>query len=438
MSKQIKVKGFFETQFKNYSIYDSQRSIASVIDGQKITMRKVLYTCSIKSNQEIKVSQLASSVAYETAYHHGDLGIGGVICNMAQDFAGANNVNFLEPLGQFGSRLCPTPAATRYIFTKLSPAFRQYFKKDDDLILEYNSEEGQQIEPKYFLPILPVILLNGSQGIGTGFASKILSYNPQDVKKDILNLLTNKKRTPLVPWFRGFNGSVKQGDNSNQWVITGKLEVLNTTTIKITELPIGTYPDDMKETLVKLKETDIIKDYDEDNDEVGFNYTITCPRTTTTLPIEKLYDLFKLVSKETENLTLWNANDKIQVFNNTSEIISYFVGFRIAKYEQRRLALIDKTEEEILALDEKIRFVDFYLNNTTLFKNTAKKELIDLLLNNSFLAPEQYLSMAIWNLTKDKIAELNNDLVVKLDYLTLLQNETAHNMYVAELNDLKL
>jgi DNA topoisomerase-2 len=436
----MNIKNFFETQFKSYAIYDSERSIANAIDGQKITARKVLYTCSIRANTEIKVAQLCSQVAYETSYHHGEAGIGGVICNMAQDYAGSNNINFMEPIGQFGSRLSPVPAAARYIFTKLNPSFRAIFKKDDDLILEHNFDDDQKIEPKYYLPILPVVLINGSQGIGTGFASKVLSYNPDDLRNNIIAILENKKRKPLVPWFNKFTGSVERGDENapNQWLITGKLEIINSGTIKITELPIGTYLEDIKSTLAKLKEKDIIKDYDDNSGEDGFDIDVYVPRATSSLPIEKLYEYFKLVSKESENLTLWTHNDKLRVFKDALELVEYFTEYRLNKYEERRLALIQVVEEEILILDEKIRFINYYLGNTQVFKNTSKKELLELLLANDFKIPESLLGMQIWSLTKDRIAELENELAKKIEYLQSLENDTAKGMYLKELKELKL
>ena len=435
----MNVKQFFNSQFKAYANYDNERSIASVVDGQKTTMRKVLYACSLRSNTEIKVAQLSSQVAFETAYHHGEQGIGGVICNMAQDFVGANNMNFLQPIGQFGSRLSPVPAATRYIFTKLMPEFRQLFKKEDDLILEHLYDDDQKIEPKHYLPILPVVLINGTQGIGTGFASKVMQYNPKDLQADLIAVLTGKKRKKLVPWFRGFKGTVEQGANSNQWIISGVIEVVNTTTIRITELPVGTYLEDIKETLVALKEKELVKDYDDySSDENGFDIVVTVPRTTTAKPIEELYKLFKLVSKESENLTLWNGNDKLQVFDDTSAIVDYFAGYRLVKYETRRVALIEQVEQEILDLDERIRFINFYLNNHQMFKATPKKELLDNLLAADFTTPEKHLSMAIWSLTKDKIEELEAELIKQINMLEALKVDTADKMFARELQELKL
>ena len=451
----MNVKDFFEVQFKQFAVYDSERSIANVIDGQKITGRKVLYTCANRANTDIKVAQLCSQVAYETAYHHGEAGIGNVITNLAQNYVGSNNINLLEPIGQFGNRLSPISAAHRYIFTKQSIDFRKLFKKEDDLILEHNYDDEQRIEPKYYLPILPVVLINGTQGIGTGFASKVLSYNPKDLKADILNILNNKKRKSLTPWYKGYKGEISKGENNNQWILKGKIELKSeqlrekgtrksndkTYSVKITELPIGYYLDDIKSTLNKLKEKGIVKDYDDNSTEESFDIDVILHRndsTVTDLSIEKLYDTLKLITKDTENLTLWNTNNKLQVFNNASHIVEYFTNFRLIKYEERRLALIKQVETEISDLDERIRFINFYLKNTKLFRNTPKIELYELLTKNKFINPDKLLSLPMYNLTLDSITKLENSLVDKNTYHEELKVTNAKSMYLKELEELKL
>jgi len=436
--QKITINEFFETQHKPYTIYDSQRSIANVIDGLKITQRKIVHTCKKRTNTEIKVAQLCSSVAAETAYHHGEAGIGGVICNLAQNFAGSNNINLLEPIGQFGSRLSPIPAAHRYIFTKLSPSFNTLFNSTDDVILEHLYEDDQQIEPKFYVPILPVVLINGTHGIGTGYASKVLAYNPIDVKNDIIAILNGTPRIELIPWYKNFIGQILKGENQNQWIFKGKLEIVNSTTISITELPIGMFLDDIKTILNKLKETDVIKDYDDDSSEDGFNIEIKCPRNVTNMDIDTIYNTFKLVSKDTENLTLWNVNSKLQVFNSAAEIVDYFVKYRLHIYELRRLKLIDIVTAEIADISEKIRFINYYIENATTFKELSKKQLVELLSNNGFINVDKLLSMPIYNLTKDKIADLNTSLKNKEKELKSLLNTTANKMYLNEVSSISL
>lgn len=435
-SSTLTVKKFFKKQFKPYAVYDTERSIANVIDGFKTTQRKIFYTCNIRSNTDIKVAQLSSQVAYETAYHHGEQGIAGTICLMAQNFTGSNNINLLEPIGQFGNRLSNVPAAARYIFTSLTPISKLLFKKDDELILNHLYDDTQKIEPEFYLPILPMILINGSQGIGTGFASKVLSYNPNDIKEDILNILKGNTRKKLIPWYKGFKGTISSGENNNQWAFKGILEIVNGTTIRISELPIGYYLDDIKTILSKLKDKGFIKDYDDNSTETGFDIEVTVPRTTTAMPLEKLYELFKLVSKDTENLTLWNVDKNIQIFKDASAIVDYFVQYRLIRYEDRRLALIKELEILIKDLEEKIRFINFYLNNTNVFKNTGKKELFSLLKENGFIEIDRLLSMQIYSLTKDKIAELDTKLLNEKKNLVKLMKSTAKAMYIKELEEL--
>lgn len=411
LSKKIlSTSEFFNTQYRFYSVYDNERSIPHLIDGLKITQRKSIYTCVKKNiSKEFKVAQLASLVAGETSYHHGEAGIGGVICGLAQNFVGSNNYNFLEPIGQFGSRLSPIPAAHRYIFTHLSKNFRDFFKKEDDIILEYLYDDDQQIEPNYFIPIIPGILINGSEGIGTGFASKILPRNPEDVVKYINAKLTGETFSgKLLPYFSGFKGKVKQIE-ANKYQLTGCLKQINSTTIKITELPPGMYLDDIKKQLNKLSESNFIKDYDDNSTEDGFDIDVYLPRTT--LNQFDDYDLiekFKLVTTVTENLTCWLDTGKLRKFDSVTDIIDYFIAFRLEKYTNRINVLYDILSKQSKELGEKIRFIYFYLGNVELFRESSKLELLALLDENSFT--QEMLNIRIYNLTRDKIEELEDAL----------------------------
>src|SRR5574343_364167 len=424
------IKEFFETYYKPYTIYDTERSIADAIDGLKITQRKVIATC-IKKNitTDYKVAQLGSLVSGEMSYHHGESGVADVISKMAQDFTGSNNINLLVPEGQFGNILSPIPSAPRYIFTYLSDNFRKLFKKEDDLILEFLYDDNEKIEPKRYIPIIPMVLVNGTKGVGTGYASKVFNYNPKDIKQDILCALNGKKRVKLTPFYKDYTGTISQGENANQWLFKGKLEVVNSTVIKITELPIGVYQDDYLEVLKKLKEQGLIKDYD-DNSTVKdrFNIEISVPRTTSSMSIDKLYETFKLISKDTENLTLWGVDGKLKIFNSTTEIIDYFIEYRLIKYEERRIALLKQSTDTIFDLEQKIRFINFYLKNHKVFKESSKKELIELLEKNKFVYIDKLLNMNIWNLTKDKIEQLQKDLDDEKVIKNKLESETPKNM----------
>jgi DNA topoisomerase-2 len=194
MIRSIKAKHFMNSAFKEFSLYDNVRSIPSLLDGMKPSQRKALYGASLRgeSASEIQVERLAASIAAETDYHHGTASMESTIVNMAANYTGTNNMNLFVPSGQFGSRLTKEAAASRYIFTQLSANYRKLFKKEDECILEHNIVDGQKIEPKNYMPILPLILVNGAQGTGTGYASYIMCYNPNDIKNSILNVLDKK------------------------------------------------------------------------------------------------------------------------------------------------------------------------------------------------------------------------------------------------------
>ena len=195
------IKDFFSKEVRDYSIYSCMRAIPSGIDGMKTAHRKVLYGMAKEfPTQEVKVSICAATIQAVTAYHHGSLEA--VVTGMAQNFVGSNNIPLLEGIGQFGSRITSTPAASRYIFAKLSQSAKQLFKPVDDNILEWLDDDGQKIEPKFYLPVLPLVLINGAEGMGTGFSTYIMGYKPDDLKKRTLEILNgSKKKTPLTPWY---------------------------------------------------------------------------------------------------------------------------------------------------------------------------------------------------------------------------------------------
>jgi DNA topoisomerase-2 len=432
---QKRVTDIFREEVREFSIYDCQRSIPSGIDGFKPSQRKIIFGMQKKfGNSEVKVSIASAGIMEVSCYHHGDLS--GVIVNMAQSFPGANNLPFLEPIGQFGSRIGPQAAAPRYIFTKMSDAHKKLFKKEDELILNYLEDDGTQIEPEYYLPILPTVLINGAEGMGTGFASKILAYNPEDIRKQCIAALNGSKREKLIPWYRDYTGTItKEGE---QAVFTGRLEVVNTTTIKITELPIGSYTKAYREVLNKLEENGVIKSSDDNSSEEKTEFIVTCYRETTKSTIQDLLTLFKLVAKETENVTVWNENGKLKRFESVDDLLTWFVNFRVTKYEERRLKLIEMIQKDFDFANEKIRFIKFYISNSKWFSNSTKVEIEERLTKEKFTRISELMSIRVYNLTKEQIEALEAEIVELEKTLKHYQTTTAQAMYLKELKELKL
>jgi DNA topoisomerase-2 len=441
-SRSIRIRDFFDTNVKTFSLYDNVRNIPKLTDGLKPSQRKAICGALSRGENagEMQVERLASLIAAHTDYHHGAASLISTIVGMANTtMPGMNNMNLFFPSGQFGSRLTDSAGAGRYIFTRLDTAFRQLFKKEDDCILDPIIVDGEKIEPHTYIPLLPLSLVNGAMGTGTGHATNIKLYNPNDIRDAVLTVLAGKKlkKFGLTPWFRGYHGTVSRNMTTGQVITTGKLEVVGSTTIRITELPVGVYLESYKEVLHKLEEEGFIKDYTDSSTEESFNFEITAPRSTTVLDHETLLTRFKLHGRDTENFTLWNIEGNLQRFESPEHIIEAFVPWRLEQYGKRREVLLQQTTEQIRFQSEVIRFIRFYLSNTKTFKDTSKKELIELLLSKDFTDYDRLLSMQIWNLTKDKIAELEQKLADLKAYLAQLEEDTPIEMYKRELKAFK-
>lgn len=210
-SEGVKYSDFINKEYVLFSNYDNQRSIPHVIDGMKPSQRKVLFGCiKRKLRGEIKVAQLVGYVAEHSAYHHGEASLQGTIVNMAQNFTGSNNVNLLTPSGQFGTRRMggKDSASPRYIFTKLEPVARAIFHPDDDALLSYLNDDGASIEPDFYVPVIPMVLVNGADGIGTGWSTTVQNYNPREILANLRRQIAGEPLEPMIPSYHGFTGEV--------------------------------------------------------------------------------------------------------------------------------------------------------------------------------------------------------------------------------------
>lgn len=440
----ITIDHLFNNDVRSFSVYANQRSIPHILDGLKPSQRKALYVLIKRSSSipetGIKVSQLAAAVAEQSHYHHGEASLEATIVGLAQDYTGSNNLNYFVPLGQFGNRLSPTASAGRYIYTKPSPVLRKMFMPDDDLILEHLDEDGDIIEPKFYLPILPNILINGSEGMGTGFATKILTYNPNDLKDAVLAILTKQNVKRLIPWFKGFTGKV-EALSEKQYQIFGSFKREGATTIHVTELPVGVYLDQYKEHLNKLIESGFIKDYDSHSTDTKFHFKLTCPKSALQESDDSLMSKLKLVSKVSENLTVWitdNDTNKIKAFKDANELLEYFVSVRLPYYEKRRLALIKQLNHDLEILEEKSKFIEYYLENSIAISKMKKTELYKTLESNGFKNIEVLLSIKIYNLTLEAIETLNKSIKKTLKEIKSLESTNATKMYIDDLTNFSI
>ena len=259
--ENVPISEFFDNEMIQFSIADNKRSIPNVIDGLKPSQRKILYVGMYAlKDEEVKLETFAAQVNGDTAYHHGSNSLESTIIGMAQTFVGSNNIPLLLNNGQFGSKLenGKDAAHPRYLCTQLPKITRKIFRAEDDPILTYLFEDGRKIEPKFYVPIIPMVLVNGSKGIGTGWSSDIPTFDPLEIVKWIKEWIKDPNSENLIrdffPWYKNFKGSIEQDENDPATFYNyGVIEKLGECHYQVSELPIGVSIEDFKDHLEKLK-----------------------------------------------------------------------------------------------------------------------------------------------------------------------------------------
>jgi DNA topoisomerase-2 len=369
--KQLDITDFVHKDLVNFSLADLKRSIAHVADGLKPSQRKVMYSCFQKNlTAEMKVAQLAAYVAEKSAYHHGEVSLADTIVKLANDYTGSNNINLLEPCGQFGTRLMGGKDAsqTRYIFTKLTKEARKLFDPKDDAILNYLDDDGRSIEPDFYMPTLPMVLVNGTEGIGTGFSCYVPPFNPDDIKENIKRFLGGEEVVPMKPWFRGFKGKVYK-DESGLWITEGIYRDTGSR-LKVTELPPGRWTQDYKEYLDTLMEKKLITNYTnnsttEDVDFEIFGYSGK----------DLMKDLKMRKTFHVSNMHLFHPTKGIHRYTTPEEILADFVELRLEHYKKRKAHLIDVLEKRAEMCGHKSKFVSMVIEGRLVVFRRKKAEL---------------------------------------------------------------
>jgi DNA topoisomerase-2 len=369
--KQLDITDFVHKDLVNFSLADLKRSIAHVADGLKPSQRKVMYSCFQKNlTAEMKVAQLAAYVAEKSAYHHGEVSLAETIVKLANDYMGSNNINLLEPCGQFGTRLMGGKDAsqTRYIFTKLTKEARKLFDPKDDAILNYLDDDGRSIEPDFYMPTLPMVLVNGTEGIGTGFSCYVPPFNPDDIKENIKRMLGGEELVPMKPWFRGFKGKVYK-DEGGLWVTEGTWRDTGSR-LKVTELPPGRWTQDYKEYLDGLVEKKMITSYTNNSTTEDVDFEIFGYNGKDLVKDLKMRKTFHV-----SNMHLFHPTKGIHKYESPEEILQDFVELRLEHYKKRKAHLIDVLEKRAEMCGHKSKFVTMVIEGKLVVFKRKKQEL---------------------------------------------------------------
>ena len=434
LQPSVTYEKFINDEMIHFSKYDCDRSIPNTMDGLKISLRKILYSAFKKNlKTEIKVAQFSGYVSEHSGYHHGEASLNAAIVGLAQNFVGSNNINLFEPNGQFGTRLQggKDSASERYIFTQLNKLARLIFRSEDDAVLTYLDDDGQSVEPIYYVPIIPMALVNGTKGIGTGFSTDIMCYNPAQIIEYIKRKLSGagSAQTPIEPFYKNFKGTIRRvGDT--KYLFKGCYTILDEKRIRITELPIGTWTEDYKKFLEHLiepaaaaaaskdKEKDkdsaasnapIVKEYNDMSTDTHVDITITmAPNIIKTYSekatefecnlLEKSLGLY--TTQSTTNMNMFDANEKLKKYNSAEEIIDDYYGVRLEYYGKRKAYIVNALGRELLVLSNRARYITELLDDTIDLRRKTNKMLTALLKERKY---DLYIS------GKDKDQEVGED-----------------------------
>jgi DNA topoisomerase-2 len=415
LQPSVTYEKFINDEMIHFSKYDCDRSIPNTMDGLKISLRKILYSAFKKNlKTEIKVAQFSGYVSEHSGYHHGEASLNAAIVGLAQNFVGSNNINLFEPNGQFGTRMKggSDAASVRYIFTQLNKLTRLIFRSEDDAVLTYLDDDGQSVEPIYYVPIIPMALVNGTKGIGTGFSTDIMCYNPAQIIEYIKRKLSGtvsadaSAQAPIEPFYKNFKGTIRRvGDT--KYLFKGCYTILDEKRIRITELPVGTWTEDYKKFLEHLieppaaaaasKDKDksspasnapIVKEYNDMSTDTTVDITITmAPNIIKTYGekatefecnlLEKSLGLY--TTQSTTNMNMFDANEKLKKYSSAEEIIDDYYGIRLEYYEKRKQYILNALKRELLVLSNRARYITELLDDTIDLRRKTNKMLTALL-----------------------------------------------------------
>jgi DNA topoisomerase-2 len=491
LQPSVTYEKFIHDEMIHFSKYDCDRSIPNGMDGLKISLRKILFSAFKKNlKTEIKVAQFSGYVSEHSGYHHGEASLNAAIVGMAQNFVGSNNINLFEPNGQLGTRLQggKDSASERYIFTQLNKITRFIFRAEDDAVLTYLDDDGQSVEPIFYVPIIPMVLVNGVKGIGTGFSTDIMCYNPQQIIDYIKYKLAPAPAPAPIPtinpYYKNFKGTIERivdsSSTSNaspaKYLIKGCYTILDDKKIRITELPVGTWTEDYKKFIEQLieplakKSSDapggsasaptiqLVKDYNDMSTDTNVDITLTMmPNIIATYRdkavehgctmLEKCLGLY--TTQSTTNMNMFDANEKLKKYNTPEEIVDDYYPVRIEYYQKRKAYLVDALRKELLVLSNRARYISEILDDTIDLRRKTTTMMVQILKDRKYdmqqgddgdLGSTGYkylLKLPMDSVSEENVEKLRTEKEKKEKELAHLESKTTQNLWQDDLAELE-
>ncbi|KAK0554735.1 DNA topoisomerase 2 [Tilletia horrida] len=471
---KVPIADFINKELILFSMADNMRSIPSVVDGLKPGQRKIMFACFKRNlRTEVKVAQLAGYVGEHTAYHHGEASLLSTIVGLAQDFCGANNANILAPIGQFGTRAMggKDAASPRYIFTNLLPITRALFHRSDDPVLNYLNDDGQSIEPEWYMPTIPLVLVNGGDGIGTGWATSIPNYNPKDIIANLKRRMAGEELVPMNPWYRGFTGTIER-TAPDKYKCSGTYRETSEGVWEITELPIRVWTSTYKEGLEERvqgseKVPATVKEYKEYHTDRKVKFIVELnakgKEEVAAKGPEAFFKLSTTIS--TGNMVAFDPLGKIHKYTTPEAMLEDFYLLRLSFYQRRKEHLVEELKMRYERLSNQARFVKMIIDRELIVSNRKRKDIVVDLRKHNFrpfpkqvkavvaadvdqnVEPEEQeeisadndydylLTMAIYNLTKEKVDKLLAERDAKEMELNILLKKSPQDLWYQDLKE---
>ena len=436
--RRYPVSKIADNEWKEFAMYTVEsRAIPNMIDGMKPVQRFYLYSSIVNSKTEFKKVSAVAGVVSQFGYNHGETSASGAGQLMAAEWN--NNICLVEGRGSFGTRLIPAAAAPRYTYTRLHKNFSKYIK-DIDIAPAHSDPEHEP--PSFYIPVIPLVLINGTKGIATGFATNILPRDPEDVARACKEYLNKGKiAKKLKIKFPKFKGTVEFNVGDDKFYCEGIYEKKSKTVLEITEVPYGIDREAYVTILDKLEESGEIVGYDDLCDKDGFHFEIKLKQATSAIwSDEKIKKEFKLSKALPENLTVIDQNGKLREYTDERDLIKDFCDYRLGMLQKRIDLRIAEFSEEVRWLDVKMQFIQSVIDNKIIFKNKKKSDVSTQIYQNTSAKDddiERLLRINIMSLTDEMVKALKEDQNTANSELAFWKTTNSNDQFLVDLNEIK-